>query len=410
MSASHTCLNLFEKVPVLEPILWSNVQQTFPVNSLNEASIDFQIETDRNIFLDLYDTFLSLKFKLVKDGNQPIVDGDNTFMVNNIMHSLFSNLEVYFNNEQVYTSNGLYAHKSFLSNEFSGTQGTKDSISVCQGYLYEKDPHDVDDEAFQERKKVGLKEEIVCYGRLHADVFTCDKLLLPNVNVRIKLIRSRPSFYLISDLDNVQAKIIEASIFTRQVAVDDSYFGKIKSTLAVEPARYNYFEQIPKTYIIPRGQNQFIQENVFNNGPIRSFGIVMNENSAFTGDKKENPFHFQKFGLREIRIVRGNQTIVEMNCVNDFRPYITTMEALKFKEDGPNVKLEDYQNHYLLFFDLTSMQESNVELYYPDIVASGLRLELYFSDNLKETVELMITGEKLSTVLIKNTGEVTKHG
>ena len=57
----------------------------------------------------------------------------------------------------------------------------------------------------------------------------------------------------------------------------------------------------------------------------------MNENSAFTGNKQENPFHYQKFGLREVRIVRGNQTIVEMNCVNDYRTYITTMEALKFK-------------------------------------------------------------------------------
>ena len=56
------------------------------------------------------------------------------------------------------------------------------------------------------------------------------------------------------------------------------------------------------------------------------------------------------------------------------------------------------------------MQEFNVELYYPDIIAAGLRLELYFSENLKETVELMIIGEKLTTVLIKNTGEVTKHG
>ena len=63
-------------------------------------------------------------------------------------------------------------------------------------------------------------------------------------------------------MDNVQAKIIEFSIFTQQVAVDDSFgkiksilaveparnsFGKIKPILAVEPARYNYFQQIPKT-------------------------------------------------------------------------------------------------------------------------------------------------------------------
>ena len=116
---------------------------------------------------------------------------------------------------------------------------------MCQDYVYEEQPNDVDDEAFKERKKTGTQEEINCYGRLHADIFTCDKLLLPIVNVRIKLIRSRPSFYLISDLDNVQARTIEASIFTRQVAVEESYFRKIKSTLAVEPARYNYFEQVP---------------------------------------------------------------------------------------------------------------------------------------------------------------------
>ena len=179
------------------------MQQTFPVNSFIEASIDFQIETDRNVFLDLYDTFLSLKFKLVKDGNQSVVEAENNFMVNNIMHSLFSNLEVYFNNEQLYSSNGFYAQKSFLSNEFSATQGTKDSISVCQGYLNQEQPNYVDDEAFKERKKTGTQEEINCYGRLHADIFTCDRLLLPNVNVRFKLIRSRLSFYLISDLDDV---------------------------------------------------------------------------------------------------------------------------------------------------------------------------------------------------------------
>ena len=31
--------------------------------------------------------------------------------VNNIMHSIFSNVEVYINNQQIYNSNGFYAHK-----------------------------------------------------------------------------------------------------------------------------------------------------------------------------------------------------------------------------------------------------------------------------------------------------------
>ena len=34
------------------------------------------------------------------------------------MHSIISNVEVYINNQQIYNSNGLYAHKSYISNNF----------------------------------------------------------------------------------------------------------------------------------------------------------------------------------------------------------------------------------------------------------------------------------------------------
>ena len=64
-------------------------------------------------------------------------------------------------------------------------------------------------------------------------------------------------------------------------------------------------ETIARTVTIPSGQNQFIQENVFNSAPIRRRAIAMNRNSAFKGHFQENPFHYQKFGLREPRVVRG---------------------------------------------------------------------------------------------------------
>ena len=41
--------------------------------------------------------------------------------VNNIGHSIFSNAELYINNHQIYNSNGLYAHKSHISNNFKST-------------------------------------------------------------------------------------------------------------------------------------------------------------------------------------------------------------------------------------------------------------------------------------------------
>ena len=38
----------------------------------------------------------------------------------------------------------------------------------------------------------------------------------------------------------------------------------------------------------------------------------MNTNSAFTGHFQKNPFHYRKFGLRELRIVRGGELLSQL--------------------------------------------------------------------------------------------------
>ena len=48
--------------------------------------------------------------------------------VNNVLHSLFSNCEVYLNNQQVYNSNGLYGHKAFISNKFNASTRNNEDI------------------------------------------------------------------------------------------------------------------------------------------------------------------------------------------------------------------------------------------------------------------------------------------
>ena len=108
--------------------------------------------------------------------------------------------------------------------------------------------------------------------------------------------------------------------------------------------------------------------------------------------------------------MRGNQVVVNIDTSDDIRAFVTTMKALKFDEDGPGVPFSDYHNHYVLVFDLTSTQESNVHMFYPDVVGAGLRLELYFSRNLINTVEVIVLGERLSTVFIDKNGAIAKNG
>ena len=57
---------------------------------------------------------------------------------------------------------------------------------------------------------------------------------------------------------------------------------------------------------------------------MRRIAIAMNTNSAFTGHFQENPFLYQKFGLRELRNVQGGRAIVPVDTTNDCRAYVTT--------------------------------------------------------------------------------------
>ena len=60
-------LEIFGKVPSLETIVSSYTQEVFPSLSLDESSIEFEFETDRNLYLDMRDTHLSLKLHLFKE-------------------------------------------------------------------------------------------------------------------------------------------------------------------------------------------------------------------------------------------------------------------------------------------------------------------------------------------------------
>ena len=144
------------------------------------------------------------------------------------------------------------------------------------------------------------------YGKLGIDFFSISELFYPNMKIRLRLIRTRPNFYMISDIPNVSLGFVDCSLYTSRIALKDDYHKKRMDMLAYAPIEYKYFETLAMTFIIPARQNQFIHENIFNNAPVRRVPTAMNTNSAFTGSFTENPFCYQQFGLRQIRILRGD--------------------------------------------------------------------------------------------------------
>ena len=367
------------KVPVVDNVLSSHEHEIYPTTStsLNENSIEFEFPTDRNVYGDLRRTYLALKIKLVKrrgfvsykttekekehkedavftetgDDDVEIIEEDegvpHITHVNNILLSIFPNAELYINNHQIYNSNGFFAHKSHISNNFKVTLSDYKGVLHCGGYDYEDDPEKLVGGPFltRRRKLYSRPDGFMLYGKLGIDFLTTSELLYPNMKVRIRLIRARPNFYMISENPNVSLGIVDCSLYTRLVMLKEDYHKKKRSQLAYAPVEYNYLETLAKTFIIPARQNQFIQENRFNNAPIRRIAIAMNSNSAFTGSLAENPFWYQQFNLRDIRILRGGQPIVHHDTTDNCRLYATTMKAMNFQDDFPLIPVDNFKDH-----------------------------------------------------------------
>ena len=87
---------------------------------------------------------------------------------------------------------------------------------------------------------------------------------------------------------------------------------------------------------------------------------------------------------------------------------IRSISVNLFGDDGPNIEYKYFENHFSLFFDLTSTQEANVEMHFPDTVGTRIRLEFYFANNLTITVELFVIGERITSIAIDKEGAVTK--
>ena len=139
--------------------------------------------------------------------------------MNNILHSIFSKAELYIGNHQIYNSNGLYAQKSHISNNFKSTSSNHKEVFRCEGYDYEEVPENLVEIPFFTRrtKLYSRPDDFLLYGKRRIHLLTTSELLYPNMKVIIRLIRAQPNFYMISENRNVSLGILDSSLYTRRV-------------------------------------------------------------------------------------------------------------------------------------------------------------------------------------------------
>ena len=82
---------------------------------------------------------------------------------------------------------------------------------------------------------------------------------------------------------------------------------------------------------------------------------------------------------------------------------------MNFQDDIPSIPIDDFKVHYVLVFDLTSMQDATENCHYHELVGEPLRLELNFANLLEIVTELIVLGERISSVAVEKFGVVGKN-
>ena len=85
------------------------------------------------------------------------------------------------------------------------------------------------------------------------------------------------------------------------------------------------------------------------------------------------------------------------------------MKLMNFQDDIPSIPLDEFKYHYVLAFEVTSMQDATKNCHYPELLGEPLSLELNFTQPLENVTELTVLGELMSSVAADKFGNVGKN-
>ena len=146
-------------------------------------------------------------------------------------------------------------------------------------------------------------------GRIHSDVYQ-DRLMLNEVSGKVRLVRNKDSFCLMSGEAGAsyKVKIISDVLLVRKIQLSSTVFLAPAKALESGLAKYPISCVVCKTYTIPAGNLDGNHEKLFTRQSPSRLVIGCVDNDAFNGSQTNNPYNFKNFDLSEISIHRDGNT------------------------------------------------------------------------------------------------------
>lgn len=168
-------LDLFSIPPTQTSIEKGDWVQYKPLAALTDDSpIEFVIPGIGDEYIDLSHTMLNIQAKILQSSGLPLNDTDNVGPVNNWLHSLFTQVDVYLNQRLISTTGNTYAYRSYIETLLNYGPAAKDSHLTSSLWFTDTsgcmDSLD-DNSGYTSRRNFIKKSALVdMIGHVHSDI------------------------------------------------------------------------------------------------------------------------------------------------------------------------------------------------------------------------------------------------
>lgn len=401
-------LDLFVIPPTQTAVEKGRFIEFHPIANIQDGGpVEFIVSGSGSEYMDFSSSYLFVKVKIInKDGNS-LADKEPVAPVNLFMQSLFSQIDVSLNDRSISSSSNTYPYRAYIETLLNYGEDAKKSFLTCQCFYKDNNLSVVDPLQEKDGNK-GLKKryDLTCksqtlemIGPLHCDIFQQNRLMLNLVDLKIKLIRSKPEFCLVSSKAGADYKVVleHASLFIRKVQVSPGVSLGHAKALEKSTAKFPVDRVICKTYAVSKGSYSFLQENVFV-GPLPSRLIIgCVDNAAVNGQYNLNPFQFDHHFVNFLSVNVDGQSVPGKPLELDFEnnSYLRAYHQLFscFNQDkGIYMSRDEFAEHHVLYaFDLRPDMCDGPHL---NLQHQGnLRVEIKFAKPLPKTISVLVYSE-----------------
>jgi hypothetical protein len=359
-------------------------------------------------YTDLDDMFLYVKFKYTLEGK---TGADVVAPVQNLLHSLFSKVDMTLNERTVTSSSQHYAFKAYLEKLLGYSGDAKKTYARTAGWLKDSDPTVPDAgrmAAFPADKTIELMD------RLHIDACSQERLLLNGVQIKLSLQTNRPSFYIHSSNNAVKVKSVtfeHVALFVKHVEVSEMQANAHRAALLKSPALYPISRNEIRQFVLSIGESNRSLDNVVVGQLPRRLFIVLVRNAAENGDISMNPYNFESNKLNFLAVyVNGDQQpaipyqpdFTNNQCTREYFDLFRSLNQLNAK---PNldITLPEYQKGYTIYgINLSPDSSDPVDGHYNPLKRGNLRIDLRFAQALTEVYTVLVFAQFESLISIDN--------